>query len=408
MEDVLRGFVFETSPADQPAIIKVIGVGGGGGNAVKNMYEEGLKAVTFALCNTDKQALLSNKIPVKLQLGKTGLGAGADPVKGKEAAEENLDDIKKMLEDGTKMVLITAGMGKGTGTGAAPVVAKIAKEMDILTIGIVTIPFRLEGEPKILKALRGVEELRKNVDALVVINNQKLIEIYGNMPIVEAYKKADGVLAVAAKSIAEMITIEGIENVDFADVATTLKNGGIAVMNNGYASGEGRVYNAFDDALHSPLLNNSNVYNAKKIVFVIYSSSSHPLLISEMKDVEDLMLQFDKNIHTIHGIYTDDSLGDKVKVSVLASGFDLESINDSYIQEVVDKESKKDDKQVAKQAAEDENLIKKYYGGDSPKTKVYEFKSIQELDNDVLIEALLNTPTFERNPNTLRALLSAG
>lgn len=235
-------------PQKENSIIKVIGVGGGGGNAVNHMYREGIHDVSFVLCNTDAQALDDSPVPVRLQLGKEGLGAGNRPARARQAALESEEDIRRMLDDGTKMAFITAGMGGGTGTGAAPVIAQVSKEMGILTVGIVTIPFRFEGPKKIDQALDGVEEMAKHVDALLVINNERLREIYPDLTLIDAFGKADDTLSVAAKSIAEIITIHGLINLDFNDVKTVLKDGGVAIMSTGYGEGEGRVKKAIDDS----------------------------------------------------------------------------------------------------------------------------------------------------------------
>ena len=278
MEDIVQ-FDF---PTDSPKIIKVIGVGGGGGNAVNHMYREGIHDVTFVLCNTDNQALKDSPVPVKLQLGKEGLGAGNRPARARKAAEESIEDIKNMLNDGTKMVFITAGMGGGTGTGAAPIIAQTAKEMDILTIGIVTIPFRWEGDKKIDQALDGVEEISKHVDALLVINNEKLSEIYSELSVDDAFDKADDTLSVAAKSIAEIITLHGKVNLDFNDVKTVLKDGGVAIMSTGYGEGDNRVSEAIKNAQHSPLLNNNDIFNSKKVLLNISYSAQYKLMMREM------------------------------------------------------------------------------------------------------------------------------
>ena len=269
-------------PKDTPHIIKVIGVGGGGGNAVNHMYREGIHDVTFVVCNTDNQALDESPVPIKLQLGSEGLGAGNRPERAKAAAEESMEDIKLMLNDGCKMAFITAGMGGGTGTGAAPIIAKTAKEMGILTVGIVTIPFLFEGNRKIDQALDGVEEMSNHVDALLVINNERLRDVYSDFSVMKAFGKADDTLSTAAKSIAEIITLRGTINLDFNDVKTVLKDGGVAIMSTGFGEGEGRVTQAINDALHSPLLNNNDIFNSKKVLFVITYSPNSELMMGEM------------------------------------------------------------------------------------------------------------------------------
>ena len=304
MEDIVQ-FDF---PTDSPKIIKVIGVGGGGGNAVNHMYREGIHDVTFVLCNTDNQALKDSPVPVKLQLGKEGLGAGNRPARARKAAEESIEDIKNMLNDGTKMVFITAGMGGGTGTGAAPIIAQTAKEMDILTIGIVTIPFRWEGDKKIDQALDGVEEISKHVDALLVINNEKLSEIYSELSVDDAFDKADDTLSVAAKSIAEIITLHGKVNLDFNDVKTVLKDGGVAIMSTGYGEGDNRVSEAIKNAQHSPLLNNNDIFNSKKVLLNISYSAQYKLMMSEMDEVKEFMNRFSRDFETKFCMAIDDKL----------------------------------------------------------------------------------------------------
>ena len=312
-------------------IIKVIGVGGGGGNAVNHMYREGIHDVSFVLCNTDAQALNASPVPVHIQLGKEGLGAGNVPEKARKAAEEPLDDIKAMLDDGTKMTFITAGMGGGTGTGAAPVIAKASKDMGILTVGIVTIPFLWEGEKKINKALDGVEELAKNVDALLVINNERLREVYADLSVLNAFGKADDTLSVAAKSIAEIITSRGIVNLDFNDVRTVLEDGGVAIMSTGYGEGEGRLRKAIESALHSPLLNNNDIYNSKKILlsitFAADKANNEGLRMEEMNEVNEFMSHFNCDYQFKWGIFLDPNLGEKVKVTILATGFGIKNID---------------------------------------------------------------------------------
>ena len=306
-------------------IIKVVGVGGGGQNAVRNMYKEGVQGVTFAVCNTDSQSLSRSPIPVKIQLGE-GLGAGAKPEVGRKEAERNIEDIRHLLDDGTKMVFVTAGMGGGTGTGAAPVVAKVAKEVGILTVGVVTIPFYFERKRKIIKALRGVEELRKHVDALLIVNNERLCDVYSDSKISlkEAFERADNILKDAVKGISELITVhsDGNINLDFRDVETTLKNGGGAIMAMGRASGDHRVERAIIDALDSPLLYGNDIGRAKRILFNIYGSESCPIIINEMQDIDDFFDQLDSNIEVIWGTSTDESLGEDAKVTILATGMD--------------------------------------------------------------------------------------
>ena len=308
-------------------IIKVVGVGGGGCNAVRNMYEEGIEGVTLAVCNTDSQALSKSPVPVKLQLGE-GLDAGAKPEVGKREAETNIEDIRRLLSDGTKMVFVTAGMGGGTGTGAAPVVAGVAKEMGILTVGVVTIPFYFEKKRKIIKALKGVEELRKNVDALLIINNERLCDVYADseISVKEAFIRADNILKDAVKGISELITVhsDGSINLDFRDVETTVRNGGGAIMAMGRASGEKRVEKAIVSALDSPLLYGSDVERAKRILFNIYSSESCPIRVSEMQEIDEFFDQLDPNIEVIWGTATDDSLGEDAKVTILATGLEDE------------------------------------------------------------------------------------
>ena len=314
-------------PTDSPKIIKVIGVGGGGGNAVNHMYREGIHDVAFVVCNTDRKALEESPVPVKLQLGHEGLGAGNRPAKAKEATEESINEVQGMLNDGTKMVFITAGMGGGTGTGAAPTIARIAKEMDILTVGIVTIPFRWEGDKKIDQALDGVEEISKHVDALLVINNEKLGEIYPDLSVTSAFAKANDTLLIAAKSIAEIITMRGIINLDFNDVKTVMKDGGVAIMSTGYGEGESRVSEAIKNAQHSPLLNNNDIFNSKKVLLNISYSPDHELMMSEMDEVKDFMNRFNRDFETKFGMAEDPELEQKVKITLLATGFGIQDIH---------------------------------------------------------------------------------
>lgn len=330
-------------------IIKVVGVGGGGCNAVNNMYRSRINNVTFAVCNTDSQSLANSPVPVKLLLGSAGLGAGANPEIGRKEAEENLEGIKKLFNDGTRMVFVTAGMGGGTGTGAAPVVAGVAKSLGLLTVGIVTIPFYFEKKMKIVKALKGVEEMRKNVDALLIINNERLCDVYSDSPISvkEAFKRADDILDTAARSISELITIEGEMNLDFRDVEATMRGGGGAIMAMGRASGEKRVQAAVTNALESPLLYGRDITKAKRILFNIYTGEEAPLFVNEMNEIDAFMDSLDPNIEVIWGLSNDNTIGTDAKVTILATGlgdgWNDEAVNasivnsDEYYDEIISK-----------------------------------------------------------------------
>ena len=331
-------------------IIKVVGVGGGGCNAVANMYKEGVAGVTYAVCNTDSQSLSRSPVPVKIQLGE-GLGAGGEPQVGKQEAENNVNDILKLFSDGTKMVFVTAGMGGGTGTGAAPVVAAVAKDMGILTVGVVTIPFFFEKKRKIIKALKGVDELRKNVDALLIVNNERLCDVYADSDISmkEAFVRADHILMDAVKGISELITLPsdgGIKS-DFRDVESTVKDGGGAIMAMGRASGEHRVEKAIMNALDSPLIYGNDIGKAKRILFNIYASDEHPIFVRELQEIDDFFDELDPNIDVIWGTATDDSLGEDAKVTILATGMedkleaevqqDVHRNEDDYYEDVIKK-----------------------------------------------------------------------
>ena len=308
-------------------IIQVIGVGGGGCNAVSRMDNEGIQGVAFAVCNTDSASLKHSPVAVKLQLGE-GLGAGGDPEKGREEAESSLDMIEKLINPQTKMVFVTATMGGGTGTGAAPVVARVAKERGLLTIGVVTIPFYFEHRRKIVKALKGVDELSRNVDAMLIVNNEKLCDVYSDtrMSFKDALGEADNVLKNAVKGISELITISsaGNINLDFRDVETTMRNGGGAIMAIGRASGDHRVERAILDALDSQLLHGSDINHAKRILFNIYASDEMPILVQEMEEISEFFDQLDPDIDVIWGTSTDDSLGEDAKVIILAADMSSE------------------------------------------------------------------------------------
>lgn len=394
-------------PAVEHSIIKVIGVGGGGGNAVNHMFKQGIRDVSFVLCNTDNQALNDSDVPIKVQLGKEGLGAGDKPEKARAAAEESIEDIRSMLNDGTRMAFITAGMGGGTGTGAAPVIARVSKEMDILTVGIVTIPFLFEGPNKIDKALDGMEEMSKHVDAMLVINNERLREIYPHLDVLDAFAKADDTLSVAARSIAEIITVHGLINLDFNDVKTVLKDGGVAVMSTGYGEGEGRVKKAIEDALNSPLLNNNDIFSSKKILLSITFSDDKTktkgLTMEEMGDVHDFMSKF-KDFDIKWGLAVDSSLESKIKVTIIATGYGLDSIEGHKkrytqidAQKAAEVEEKKEQERLRRQ---------KFYHDDVNTTykdmaKVFIFEA-EDLDNDEIIEKVDNLPTYSRTSDNLK------
>ncbi|MBQ9650353.1 MAG: cell division protein FtsZ [Prevotella sp.] len=321
-EDIIE---FDGIRDTMQGIIKVVGVGGGGCNAVRNMFNENVTGVTFAVCNTDSQSLKGSPVPVKVLMGE-GLGAGGDPEIGKSEAEKSIDTLRDIMNDGTKMAFITASMGGGTGTGSAPVVAKIAKDMGLLTVGVVTIPFYFERKPKIVQALKGVDEMRKYVDAILIINNERLCDVYSDSEISlkEAFGRADNILKDAVKGISELITIhsEGSINLDFRDVEATMKNGGGAIMAMGRASGEHRVEKAIIDALNSPLLYGNDIGKAKRILFNIYASDEHPIFVREMQEIDDFFDQLDPNINVIWGTSTDEALGEDAKVTILATGLE--------------------------------------------------------------------------------------
>lgn len=403
-------------PDRQNSIIKVIGVGGGGGNAVNNMYKQGIHDVSFVVCNTDAQALMDSPVPERLQLGSEGLGAGNRPEKARQAAEESIDDIKAMLSDGTKMDFITAGMGGGTGTGAAPVIAQVSKELGILTVGIVTIPFKFEGDKKIDQALDGVDEMAKHVDALLVINNERLRKVYPDLSLLNGFAKADDTLSVAAKSIAEIITVRGLINLDFNDVRTVLKDGGVAIMSTGFGEGEGRVRKAIEDALNSPLLNDNDVYNSQRILLSIAFSSENGtdgLAMEEMNEINNFMSRFGSKFELKWGIAIDNTLEKKVKITILATGFGLDDLEDvaSYHSRLDKARAKEEAQKKAEQEeadAERSNRRDKYYGNDGdklakPRPHIYLF-SQDDLDNEDVILDVESIPTFNRTKPMLNEI----
>ncbi|MGL5683473.1 MAG: cell division protein FtsZ [Marinifilaceae bacterium] len=315
---------------ESPAIIKVIGVGGGGGNAVDYMYNRGIKDVDFVICNTDSQALQKSNVPYKIDLGinlTSGLGAGNNPLKGEQAAEESIETIKGILSNNTKMVFITAAMGGGTGTGAAPVIARAAKMMGIVTVAIVTIPARFEGPKRINQANMGIQRLKDNVDCLLVIDNEKIKNIYAQMSLSDAFAKANDVLNVAAKGIAEIITLPGYINVDFEDVRTVVTNSGVAIMGAAKATGEDRAKRAITEALESPLLNNSDILGAKNILLNI-TSGTDEVTMNEMSEITSQILRrVGNSAAVIWGVGTDETLGDALSITIIATGFPSNTVD---------------------------------------------------------------------------------
>ena len=381
-------------------IIKVIGVGGGGGNAVSHMYKTGITDVEFVLCNTDRQAMVKSEIPTKVQIGK-GLGAGGNPEEGRRIAEDNIDQIESIFDSNTRMVFITAGMGGGTGTGAAPVVARVARDKGLLTIGIVTIPFLFERINKIKLAWQGVEEMRKNVDALLIINNERLREIYPDLNFMNAFAKADDTLTNAAKSVAELITVEGKINLDFADVYNTLKDGGVAIMSTGYGEGEKRISNAFESALQSPLLKEGDVNNAKRVLFNLYISSEgeNPVTMAEISEVNSFMERFGNDVNVIWGYAIDNTLGDKVRVTLLATGFNVDS-------SIPTSTSVQAEKSTVAPVRTENDIITEVYGTTAEDRvfmenvrSSYVLFSLEEMDDDAFIDKVMKAPAYSRPAN---------
>ena len=322
-------------PVERSSIIKVLGIGGGGNNAVNHMFEKGIRDVNFIVCNTDHQALSKSPVPVKVQIGESlteGMGAGSQPEKGRKAAMENLSEVMDALGGNTRMVFLTTGMGGGTGTGAIPVIAKACRDAGLLTIAVVTIPFKSEGKIRIRYAIDGISELKDHVDSLLVINNEKLREIYGNQGVSSAFAKADDVVTTAVKGIAEIITVTGYINVDFADVETVMKNSGVAIMGMGSASGENRAIRAIENALSSPLLNSNDITGAKSILINISSGKGeHELTMDELGEITDYMYDAaSDDALIIRGLSQDESLGENISVIVIATGFEANSIFQPY------------------------------------------------------------------------------
>lgn len=394
---------FTIDNASEP-IIKVIGVGGGGNNAVSHMYEQNIKEVSFVILNTDRQALNHSPVPTRVQIGN-GLGAGNKPEVARVAAEEAKDKILDLFNDKTKMVFITAGMGGGTGTGAAPVVARLARDRGLLTIGIVTIPFLFEGPKKIAKAITGAEEMAKYVDALLIINNERLNVVYPDLNFVNAFEKADDTLTTAARSISDIITSEGKINLDFNDVDTTLRNGGAAIISTGRGEGENRITKAINDALNSPLLKDRDVLTSKRLLFNLYFNpdAEMPLKAGETEELTSFISGIDPQVEVIWGTAFDRTLGDAVKITILAAGFDL-SVDDGRKSEVIrlgePAPEKSDD------PSGDLNKIEKEYGAGAVGRILRERANARaivispaQMDDDAFIDALEKSPTFTREKN---------
>ncbi len=401
----MQGGIDFVLPTANNTIIKVIGVGGGGCNAVNHMFSEGIRDVSYVVCNTDSKSLRTSSVPNKLQLGD-GLGAGNKPERGRQAAIDSEEEIRTMLSDGTRMVFITAGMGGGTGTGAGPIVAKCAKSMGLLTVGIVTIPFVFEGNKKIDQALIGVEELSHHVDALLVVNNERLRTIYTDLSLLNAFARADDTLTVAARSIADIITQEGIINLDFQDVTTVLKDGGVAVMSTGYAEGENRVTRAIEDALNSPLLNNNDIFNSKKVLININfaaANGAQEMAVDELTEIHDFMAKFRNDVETKFGIALDQELGNKVKITILASGYGLRSLNMPEMDKLIDERQRLSAEKEDAIAALREKFYDEQTKEKTRERHIFIFRP-EDLDNDELISKVDSLPTYNRTRDELKRI----
>ncbi len=394
-------------PVNNQSIIKVLGIGGGGGNAVNHMHSLGIKDVDFIVCNTDAQALANSPVPVKIQLGESlteGRGAGNKPDIGRQAAIENLNDVTEVLSNHTKMVFITAGMGGGTGTGAAPVIAKAAKELGILTVAIVTIPFRNEGQRRINQALEGIAELENHVDSLLVINNEKIRSIYGDLRVSEAFSKADDILAIAAKGIAEIITVHGYINVDFADVETVMTNSGVAIMGSAKSEGEDRAVKAVQDALKSPLLNDNDIKGAKNILINI-TSGAEEVTMDEIGQITDFIQECaGSDADLIWGNGVDENLGNQLSVTIIATGFGTNSIPDLYVRKrQLDKVSLNDHISNTTPVQDQNFTVRDKQPGedvhDDPSQRIIEF----DIKNDREEQLILENPKFKDQADASKA-----
>ena len=380
------GITFDL-PKNQSNVIKVIGVGGGGSNAINHMFKQGINGVDFVICNTDSQALNNSGVPNKIQLGVNlteGLGAGANPEIGEQSAVESLDDIRAMLTSNTKMVFITAGMGGGTGTGAAPIIAKMAKEMDILTVGIVTMPFEFEGKIRNSQAHQGIDKLRKTVDSLVIINNNKLREVYGNLGFKAGFSKADEVLSTAARGIAEVITHHYMQNIDLRDAKTVLSNSGTAIMGSSTSSSQNRAQEAITSALDSPLLNDNKITGAKNVLLLIVSGSQE-ITIDEIGEINDhIQAEAGYGANIIMGVGEDDSLGEAISVTIIATGFDVTQQN-----EITNTEAKKVVHALENEQTMEHDLIISESNNPSD--------DLQNIQNDTIIHDLVDNTQQSSN-----------
>ncbi len=394
----------------QLTIIKVMGVGGGGNNAINHMYLQNIEGVSFVVLNTDRQQLNESPVPNRVLLGPNtthGLGAGNVPEIARRAAEESEAEIAALFDDDTKMVFITAGMGGGTGTGAAPVVARIAQQKGVLTIGIVTIPFLFEGPKKIIKALEGADEMGKYVDALLIINNQRLTEIYKDLDFTNAFGKADDTLTIAARSISDLITVNGKINLDFNDVNTTLRDGGAAIISSGYGTGERRVTKAIENALESPLLKNRDVYGSQRILMNFYYNpqSNAPLKMDEMNEIQEFMANFDQEVDVIWGMAFDNTLEDQIKVTVLASGFNVSLDKEAPVSSITTTKPARESVSAGPKISAAQRLADEY-GADAitdlqlKQNKArYIVLNPDEMDDDDVIDMIEKSPTYGRKPD---------
>ena len=421
IDDIVDQSDFVTQQGIDPSkttIIKVVGVGGGGGNAVGYMFKQGVENVSFVVANTDKQALENSPVPNKVLLGSTGLGAGNNPSVAEEAANESIEQVGHIFDDQTKMVFITAGLGGGTGTGASPVVAKVARDRGILTIGIVTIPFLFEGKKKITKALSGADELSQYVDAMMLINNESLIEIYGDLDFDSAWDKADETLATAARSISELITTRNARiNLDFNDVDTTLRNGRTAIISCGFGEGETRVQDAIDDALRSPLLKNRDIKGAKKLLFNLYYSrdADQKFQAKEMNAFTSFVTSL-SDVDVIYGVAYDETLGNRVKVTILAAGFDTEiHAADKPVQGAVTGFGQGPMDTPAGDDGRLKDQLDQQYGKDKfsalereSMRRSYVILSPDQMDDDGVVERLEKSPAYNRSQDEIRAITGVG